>query len=54
MRRRQAYHIDEAPKKIDEDATPKVVEKPFKKGYCRKCGEHIGRGIAFHEKRCEG
>ena len=54
MRRRQAYHVDQTPDKIEEVAPPKVVEKPLKKGYCRKCGEHIGRGIAFHEKRCEG
>lgn len=24
------------------------------KGCCRVCGKQIGRGVRFHEKRCEG
>lgn len=24
------------------------------KGVCPKCGEHVGRGIAFHMKKCLG
>ena len=23
------------------------------RGQCRYCGDHIGRGVAFHEKRCK-
>ena len=25
-----------------------------KKGVCKKCGAHIGRGVHFHEKGCKG
>lgn len=25
-----------------------------KPGYCVKCGQHIGRGLPFHERRCQG
>tara|TARA_R110000787_G_scaffold102836_5_gene209022 strand:+ start:465 stop:587 length:123 start_codon:yes stop_codon:yes gene_type:complete len=28
--------------------------KVVKKGECPHCGVHIGRGIAFHIKRCKG
>lgn len=25
-----------------------------KPGHCVKCGQHIGRGLPFHERRCQG
>lgn len=34
-----------------EDKKPKP-EAP--KGTCPKCGKHIGRGLHFHVKSCEG
>lgn len=24
------------------------------KGHCRKCGQHVGRGVGLHEMRCAG
>lgn len=42
---------------VDFDEPPKPPPKPMpmpKPGYCRICGKHIGRGVAFHEKRCHG
>ena len=34
--------------------TTPVETEPAKaqKGHCRHCGEHIGRGVAFHERKC--
>ena len=62
MRRRQAYAI-EAYEKVAElgkqpdpisASAPKALEKPVKKGYCRKCGAHVGRGVYGHEQKCSG
>lgn len=39
---------------------PAMWEKPKRKplvvakGHCKKCGKHIGRGVVFHEKACNG
>ena len=30
-----------------------VVAEP-RKGVCRHCGAHVGRGIRWHEKKCRG
>lgn len=27
-------------------------EQDVPKGTCRKCGQHIGKGIHFHERAC--
>lgn len=35
------------------DAPKKPDTKPAK-GTCSKCGEHIGRGVHFHERTCDG
>lgn len=35
----------------DLDGKP---EKPIEKGHCPKCGRHIGRGLHFHQKACDG
>lgn len=29
-------------------------EEPLPKGTCPKCREHIGRGLHFHVKACDG
>jgi hypothetical protein len=34
-------------------ADPEPTAAP-RKGVCPVCGKHIGRGVAFHAKRCEG
>lgn len=39
--------VDFTPPKKPE---PKTIEK----GACPKCGKHIGRGLHFHVKACEG
>ena len=49
MRRRQVWQQQAEPKPRVEA----VIEKPLIKGMCRYCGQKIGRGIAFHEKRCQ-
>lgn len=36
-----------------EKPAPKPQTAPVLKGTCPKCGKHIGRGIAFHVKRCD-
>lgn len=41
IERRQAALREEAP----------ASDRP-KKGHCRHCGEHVGRGVAFHERSC--
>ena len=34
---------------------PKPVAQPVEaKGCCPKCGKHIGKGIHFHVKACDG
>lgn len=50
-----AYLTDDVPRKLSWAKPEKKVEtppKPNQKGVCRFCGEHIGRGVAFHEKTC--
>lgn len=41
--------IDFGDKKAGGASVPPVV-----KGACKKCGKHIGKGVHFHEKTCEG
>lgn len=41
IERRRALLREEAP-----------AEGEVKKGHCRHCGEHVGRGVAFHERAC--
>jgi len=54
MRRRQAYAIKQYEKAAElTPELPKDIEKPAKKGYCRYCGVKIGRGVAFHERKCK-
>jgi hypothetical protein len=51
MRRRQVWQQLVS----NEEQISVYVPEPAKKmpkGHCRHCGKHIGRGIAFHEKRC--
>ncbi len=42
---------------LEEDMTLRE-DLPFPEellsGHCPKCGKHIGRGVAFHEKHCKG
>lgn len=62
MRRREAYALktkQNDPKAYETShdplasyaGGPVVMMKP---GWCAKCGKHIGRGIAFHVKKCNG
>ena len=37
-------------KKAGGASVPPVVIK----GTCKKCGKHVGKGVHFHEKTCEG
>lgn len=34
------------------DPVPQKAEP--KKGFCKHCGKHIGKGLHFHEKACKG
>lgn len=52
-----AYLTDDVPRRLSwkkpqqpGDAQPQP--QPVQKGVCRYCGDHIGRGVAFHEKAC--
>lgn len=50
-----AYLTDDVPRKLSWDKPKKpgaMPEKKAAKGDCRFCGEHIGRGVALHEKAC--
>ncbi len=56
MRRR----LQEIMRQQDQDTytglPPMKMLEPIKsvpKGYCSKCGKHIGRGVHFHEKACK-
>lgn len=49
LEQREAYVAPAGTFKSMEPA----IETPAK-GHCPKCGKHIGRGIGFHKKRCEG
>lgn len=44
--------IEPTEQKFCTPCAPLPVEPA--KGHCPKCGKHIGRGIGFHKKRCEG
>jgi len=47
-----AYLTDDTPRRLSW-AKPKKESAPLpRKGVCRHCGDHIGRGIASHEKAC--
>jgi hypothetical protein len=56
MRRRQAYATDqyEQAAELVKEPETKKVEKPVKKGYCRKCGVRVGRGVYGHQQKCNG
>lgn len=61
MRRRQAYALDGGEMRQNGG---KIRQNPAnrqdaagdaaRKGHCPKCGQHIGRGVAFHAKSCKG
>lgn len=61
MRRRQAYAVAQGepalpplpPKVLNLKKASKIVDKT-RKGVCKKCGTYVGRGVALHERRCEG
>jgi hypothetical protein len=36
------------------DEPQKQAPKTEDKGVCPKCGRHIGKGIHFHMKACDG
>jgi hypothetical protein len=42
--------IDFGDKKAGGEKSSPVIAK----GTCRKCGKHVGKGVHFHEKTCEG
>lgn len=54
----RAYYTDQ---ELEETPAQRLVrlkaerEAPVvPKGTCKKCGEHIGRGLWRHEQACEG
>ncbi len=50
-----AYYTDEELAETPAQRKARLAKvKPVAKGHCRKCGAHIGRGVAFHEKVCAG
>jgi hypothetical protein len=38
----------------DDPPADPPVKAPLKKGFCSKCGKHIGRGLFLHTKKCTG
>ena len=61
VRRRQVNQLRAqqmaADRELARAIAPSVVwaepaAKP--KGHCPKCGKHIGRGIHWHQKKCNG
>lgn len=54
----RSYYSDEelaeTPAERMERIRADQLRKIAPKGTCRKCGKHIGRGIAFHERACRG
>lgn len=55
VRRRRVLFSDYNAKRYKEkpqrQAEPEQAAVP--KGHCAKCGQHIGRGVKLHEKRCD-
>ena len=51
-RRRQIFGQQTLAEKPMDEVRPS--NKPVQKGCCPKCGKHIGRGVAFHVKACDG
>lgn len=50
-----AYYTDEELAESPRERKARLAaEREVPKGHCRKCGAHIGRGVAFHEKACNG
>lgn len=47
-----AYLTDDTPRLLSWKRPQKDAPKPRVPGVCRYCGDHIGRGVAFHEKAC--
>ncbi len=45
---------NETPRQREERKAKQKAAVDVPKGTCPKCLQHIGRGIAFHVKRCEG
>ncbi|MBY5821481.1 hypothetical protein [Rhizobium leguminosarum] len=39
---------------VSFDEPKKQTAEPDIKGACPKCGRHIGKGIHFHVKACDG
>lgn len=51
MRRRQLFHL--IYEENERHRLEREVYEP-KKGFCPKCGQKIGRGIAGHMRKCNG
>lgn len=54
-RRRQIFAQKALAEKVSHETFDgKPSETQRGKGHCEKCGKYIGRGIAFHRKKCNG
>ncbi len=66
MRRRQIYAAQTAAREASGAQTAAAAveippipaataHEPVRRpGHCAKCGQHIGRGLPLHERRCQG
>lgn len=49
-----AYYTDEELAETPAQRKTRLAKSKIAKGVCSKCGKHIGRGLHFHEKACQG
>lgn len=49
-----AYYSDEELAETPAERADRIKAAKTPKGVCHKCGKHIGKGIAFHTKACNG
>lgn len=50
----RAYYSDEELAETPAQRKARLAAPVVPKGTCPKCGEHIGKGIHFHVKACNG
>lgn len=50
----RAYYTDEELAESPAQRKARMARLAVPKGTCPKCGEHIGKGIHFHMKACNG
>lgn len=50
--RRRSIQVQAA--RLKQGMADEKPEREIPKGDCPHCGEHIGRGVYSHAKKCEG